>query len=148
MERSTAQMGFVEELLRQIRAGDPYGQYDAVSEEALLRPYLVTPEERRALPLFGEPDAAALGRLRAFHQAVAACIERETGAMVSCLADVNREGFGRVLLFAGRLVLLDRAVRDTHRFGFASRERLAEEGERLVREGVAVLRRFPEVAAL
>ncbi len=146
MEGRTVQTGFVAELLRRIRAGDPYGHYDAVSEEALLRPFLVTAEQRRALPLFGEPDAAALERLRAFHQAVAACLERETGTMVACLLDVNGEGFGRVLLFAGRLVLLDRTVRDAHRFGFASRERLAEEGERLIREGLAVLHRFPEVA--
>lgn len=148
MERGVATAGFVAELIRQLRAGDAYGGLDAVEGEALLRPFILSPEARRAIPVFGDVDAAALARLRSFYQAVAAGIERETGAMVSCVLDLSHEGFGRVVIFAGRLVLLDRTLRDAHRFGFPSQEQLAAEGERLVREGVAVWRRFPEVAAV
>lgn len=148
MGEATTASGFLAELVRQIRASDPYGGYDGLSEEALLRPYLLSAERRQAIPTFGELDEETEGRLRSFYQAVAAAIERETGAVVSCVLDMNREGFGRVVLFAGRLVLIDRTVRDAHRFGFPSRERLVAEGERLVRSGVETLRRHPEVAAL
>ncbi len=148
VSQGTTTGGFIGELIRQIRAADPYGGYDGVSEEALLRPYLLMEDERQAIPVIGDVDAATVARLRNFYQAVAASIERETGTMVGYLLDVSHEGFGRVVLFAGRLVLVSRTLRDAHRFGFVSREQLAAEGETLVRAGVEVLRRFPEVAAL
>ncbi len=148
LAQDTASGGFLAELIRQIRASDPYGGFDGLSEEALLRPYLLTAERRQALPLLGDLDQATEGRLRNFYQAVAAAIEKETGAMVNYVLDLSHEGFGRVVLFAGRLVLLSKTLRDAHRFGFASREQLAAEGEKLVRAGVEALRRFPEVAAV
>lgn len=140
--------GFLAELIQQIRAGDPYGRYDGLGEEALLKPYILAKEERQAIPVIGDLDPATEGRLRNFYQAVCAAVERETGVMVSCVLDLSHEGFGRVVLFAGRLVVVSKTLRDAHRFGFPSREKLAEEGERLIRSAVEMLRRFPEVAAL
>lgn len=148
MGQPAATGGFVADLVRQIRAGDAYGRYDSLGEEALLKPYILTKEERQAIPVLGDLDEATQGRLRDFYQAVCAAIERETGVMVGCLLDMSHEGFGRVILFAGRLIPVGRTLRDAHRFGFPSREKLAEEGERLVRSAVEMLRRFPEVAAL
>jgi probable nitrogen fixation protein len=45
-------------------------------------------------------------------------IERETGQMVSPMMKVSHEGFGRMVLIAGRLVVVNKQLRDVHRFGF------------------------------
>ena len=50
------------------------------------------------------------------------------------------------MLIAGRLVVLSRHLRDVHRFGFASLEALAREGERLADEAAAVIADHAELA--
>ena len=58
---------------------------------------------------------------------------------------MSHEGFGRLVLMAGRLVVVNKHLRDVHRFGFESMEKLAAEGEKLVAAGVEMLRQFPDV---
>jgi probable nitrogen fixation protein len=137
---------FMRELVRQWRAQDPHGVWDGRSDEDLIEPYVLTQEQRRAIPIIGDPDPDTLWRLELFYNAVGLVIERETGIIVSPLMKFHHEGFGRLVLTAGRLIVLNRHLRDVHRFGFASLQKLAEAGEKLVAEGVAMIRRFPEVA--
>jgi len=59
---------------------------------------------------------------------------------------MSHEGFGRVVLIAGRLVVFNKYHRDVHRFGFDSLEALAEQGDKIVNEAVAMIARFGEVA--
>jgi probable nitrogen fixation protein len=66
--------------------------------------------------------------------------------MVSPLMKMHHEGFGRVVLTAGRLVVVNRHLRDVHRFGYPSLVKLAAAGSQLVADGVAMIERFPEVA--
>ena len=55
-------------------------------------------------------------------------------------------GFGRMVLIGGRLVVVNKQLRDVHRFGFDSIEKLNAEGEKLVQSGVEMIEKFPEVA--
>lgn len=137
---------FGKDLIGQLRAGDTYGQLDRVSDQALLRPYVVTRERQREIPVACAVEAATEGRIRSFYQAVAAGVERESGAFTTTVVDLSHEGFGRVIVFAGRLVVLSDVLRDAQRFGFPSIERLTEKGESLVTAAVKVLDRYPEVA--
>jgi probable nitrogen fixation protein len=59
---------------------------------------------------------------------------------------LTHEGFGRAVLIVGRLVAASRILRDVHRFGFESLSKLASEGEKLVREAVELIEKFPEPA--
>ncbi len=137
---------FVRELVKQLRAQDSHGAWDGKSDAQLLAPYILSAEQRRELPLMGDPDPDTLWRLDLFHNAVGLCIERITGCMVSPLMKMSHEGFGRVVLTAGRLIVVNRYLRDVHRFGFPSLARLAAAGTRLVDEGVAMVRAHPAVA--
>ena len=137
---------FVVELVKQIRAQDPYGRQDGKSDLALLAPYLLSTEQRRALPLMGDPDADTLWRLELFHNAVALAIERATQCMVAPLTKLSHEGFGRTVLTTGRLIVVNRQLRDVHRFGFASLAKLAAAGHKLVDEGIAMIAAYPEAA--
>ena len=137
---------FVRELVKQIRAQDTHGAWEGKSDARLLEPFIVTPEQRRALPIMGDPDPDTLWRLDLFHNAVGLSIERATKCMVSPMTKVSHEGFGRAVLTAGRLIVVNRYLRDVHRFGFASLAKLAEAGHKLVKEGTDLIEKYPEVA--
>jgi probable nitrogen fixation protein len=139
---------FVKELVKQLRAQDAYGTWERKSDAALLEQFIVDKEKRRAIPIIGDPDPEILWRVELFYNAVGLSIERATGIMVSPIMKMHHEGFGRMVLTAGRLIVINKHLRDVHRFGFLSLEKLAEEGEKLVASGIDMMARFPEVAKL
>jgi probable nitrogen fixation protein len=137
---------FVQQLVKQLRAQDTNGTWDNKSDLQLLKPYIHTAEERRALPILGDPDPETLWHLEIFYNAIAVAIERETGQMVSPMMKMSHEGFGRMVLLAGRLVVVNKQLRDVHRFGFLSLAKLSEAGTKFLDEAVSMIRSYPEVA--
>ncbi len=137
---------FVATLIRLIRAQDSYGVWEGRPDADLVAPFLLTKEQRRELPLMADPDPDVLARLDLFYNAVSLTMEQETGLVASPMMKIHHEGFGRVLLTTGKLVVLSKHLRDVHRFGFASIAKLATEGGKLVAQGVANIKAYPEVA--
>jgi len=137
---------FLTELIKQWRAQDTHGAWDKKSDLDLIAPYIVTKEQRREIPIMGDPDPETLWRLELFYNAIGLSVERATGIMVSPMMKMHHEGFGRMVLTAGRLVVVNRHLRDVHRFGFESLEKLVAGGEKLVSEATAMIEKFPEVA--
>lgn len=137
---------FLKELVKQWRAQDTHGTWDGKNNEKLLAEYIVTKEQRREMPIMGDPDPETLWRMELFYNAVGMAIERATGCMVSPMMKMSHEGFGRLVLLAGRLIVVNRHLRDVHRFGFESFEKLAAEGDKYVSAGIDMINQFPEVA--
>lgn len=137
---------FIKELVKQWRAQDSYGAWEGKSDEMLLDPYIITKEMRKELPIIGDPDPETLWRLELFYNAVGLAIERQSGNMVTPMMKMHHEGFGRMILSAGRLIVVNKQLRDVHRFGFISPSKLAEEGEKLVAAGVEMIQKYPDVA--
>ncbi len=137
---------FLKELVKQWRAQDAHGAWDKKSDLDLIEPYIITKEQRKQVPIIGDPDPETLWRLELFYNAVGLSIERATGIMVSPIMKMHHEGFGRMVLTAGRLVVVNKHLRDVHRFGFESLAKLIEEGEKLVAAGTEMIEKFPEVA--
>lgn len=137
---------FVQSLIRQIRAVDGFGAWDGKSDAELLEPYILDAEKRRALPMIDNPDPDVLARVELFYNVVALGIERRTGVMVQTMMSMHHEGFGRMVLLGGRLVVVSKTLRDTHRFGFGSLEKLAVEGDKLIAQGAEMVGKFPEAA--
>lgn len=146
LARPATESVFVKELVKQWRAQDAHGAWEGKSDLELISPYILTREMRREMPIIGDPDPETLWRLELFYNAVGLAIERETGVMVSPLMKMHHEGFGRMILTAGRLVVVNKHLRDVHRFGFETLEKLAQEGEKLVAAGVEMIGKFPDVA--
>lgn len=152
MAESTAQTaapakrGFLNELVKQWRAQDLHGSWDAKSDLDLLEPYILTREKRRAMPIMSDPDPETLWRMELFYNAVGLAIERVTGVMVSPLMKLHHEGFGRLVLTAGRLIVFNRHLREVHRFGFESIEKLESEGEEIVTQSIYWIEKYPEIA--
>jgi probable nitrogen fixation protein len=145
-DESLLQDPFIKTLIQQIRAQDTHGTWEGKSDVKLLQPYVLTAEQRRELPMMGDPDPETLWRLDLFHNAVGLCIERATGCMVSPMTKMSHEGFGRTVLTTGRLIVVNRFMRDVHRFGYPSIAKLAEAGNKLVNEGVSMIEQYKEVA--
>jgi probable nitrogen fixation protein len=139
---------FLKAIVQQIRGQDTYGTYRKWSDDLILKPYVVPKPKKREIPIDGEVDPLTKSRIMAFYRAVAACIEKETGLISQVVVDLNHEGFGWVLVFSGRLLLVTRTLRDAHRFGFDSLEKVAEEGAKLIEKGMDLVKRFPEVGKL
>jgi probable nitrogen fixation protein len=137
---------FLIQLAKQFRAQDTHGVWDGKSDATLLEPFILTPEARRALPLLGDPDPETLWRVEQFFSAIGLCIERATKCMVTPMMKMSHEGFGRQVLIAGRLVVVNKQLRDVHRFGFPSLAKLAEAGTKHVDDGVVMIEKFREVA--
>ena len=137
---------FFRDLALQFRSHDGFGAWDKMTDEQVLKPFILDAEARRAIPIIGDPDPDVLWRLEIFYNTVALSIEKRTGVMVSPMMKMSHEGFGRMVLLAGRLVVVNKNLRDVHRFGFASREKLLEEAEKLIRQGTEMIDKYKEVA--
>ena len=137
---------FIKQMIVQLRAMDSYGTYDTWKDVDVLDPLILTKERRREIPVVGDPDETTLSRVKAFYNALAQSIERETGLMAAPVINISHEGFGRALILVGRLVALDKILRDVHRFGFDSLEKVIEEAEKLIGKAVALINEHREVA--
>ena len=137
---------FLKQLAQVIRAEDSYGTWDDKSDAQIMSEFIVTKEERREIPIIGDPDPDVMWRVSKFYDAIGLLIEKRTGCMASQMQKMSHEGFGRVVLIAGRLVVVSRHLRDVHRFGFETYAKLGEAGEKITDEAAAVIERFPEAA--
>lgn len=65
---------FLQSLVARIRAEDAFGAWDRKTDLDLLEDYIVTKEQRRAIPIIGDPDPDTLDRVEKFYQAVLSLI--------------------------------------------------------------------------
>ena len=139
---------FKKTLVLLFRAEDTYGAWEGKSDAQILSPFILDKEARQAIPIIGDPDPDTLWRLELFYKAVGITVEKLTGVMGSTMMRMSHEGFGRIVLIAGRLVVVSKHLRDVHRFGFPSLEKLTADGGKLVREAVALVEAHPNVARM
>lgn len=139
---------FAREMVRQMRAIDTYGTYDEWPVAKILKPFVLTKQMRREIPMVGDPDEVTLSRVSAFYNAIAALIEARTGQMAVPVVHLSHEGFGRALITVGKLVVMDRTLRDVHRFGFPELAKMKEEADKLVSRAVELVESWPDLAKL
>jgi probable nitrogen fixation protein len=139
---------FIKEMARQMRALDTYGTQAGWSIEQILDPFVLTKERKAGIPIIGDPDEETLSRVKAFYNAIAVLIEKECGLMAVPFVHLTHEGFGRVLIIVGKLVALDKTLRDVHRFGFDSLSKMKTEGDKLLSVAIERVGAYPEVAGL
>lgn len=139
---------FVKEMARQMRALDTYGTYAGWSVDQILDPYVMTKERKAAIPLVGDPDEETIARVKAFYNAIAVLIEKECKLLAVPLVHLTHEGFGRALITVGKLVAVDKTLRDVHRFGFASLSKMKDEADKLLAVALERIGQHPAVAGL
>lgn len=137
---------FLTQLIQIIRAEDSYGAWEDKSDAEILADFIVTKEERREIPIIGDPDPDVMWRIEKYYAAIGLMIEKATGCMATPMTKMSHEGFGRIILITGKLVPLSKHLRDVHRFGFETFEKLGAAGDKLVAEAVSAIDEFPEAA--
>ncbi|TBV09666.1 NifX-associated nitrogen fixation protein [Stutzerimonas kirkiae] len=142
------QQPVIRQMVVQLRAMDSYGTYDTWSDARVLDPLVLTKERRRAIPVVGDPDETTLSRVKAYYNAIAQMIERETGLLAVPVINLTHEGFGRALILVGKLVVVDKILRDVHRFGFDSLDAVVAEAGKLLGKAVAQVGEHRVVAEL
>lgn len=138
----------VKQMVVQLRAMDSYGTYDTWSDARVLDPLVLTKERRKAIPVVGDPDETTISRIKAYYNAIAQLVEAQTGLLAVPVINLTHEGFGRALILVGKLVALDKTLRDVHRFGFDSLEVLAGEAQKQVDKAAALIAEHRVVAEL
>jgi probable nitrogen fixation protein len=136
---------FVEALTAVLR-DDGAGDAPAAPVSERVEGFLLSKEARRAMPIIGDPDPATLRKVELFYRAVAKLVEARTGLVVPLMMKMSHEGFGRVVLTAGKLVVFAKSLRDVHRFGFDGLDALAREGEKAASQALASIAAYPAVA--
>jgi len=139
---------FATEMVRQMRAIDTYGTYDDWSIGKILEPFVLTKEMKREIPIVGDPDEIVMARVKAFYNAIAAMIEKECGLMAVPMMNLSHEGFGRVIITVGKLLVMDKTLRDVHRFGFPSLSKMKDEADKLLSVALEIIGKHSEVAGM
>lgn len=139
---------FVKQMIVQLRALDSYGTYDTWTDARVLDPVILTKERRREIPVVGDPDETVISRVKAYYNGIAQMIEKETGIMAVPVINLTHEGFGRAMITVGKLVALDKTLRDVHRFGFETPEKMITEAEKLLTKAVVLVNEHKVVAEL
>ncbi|WP_316859716.1 NifX-associated nitrogen fixation protein [uncultured Cohaesibacter sp.] len=139
---------FIAEMLRQIRAVDSYGIWDKSGHHEIIDPYILTKERKRQLPVIGDPDEDIVTRIKAWYNALSASIEARSGLMAVPLVHLTYEGFGRVVIAVGKLIVFDKNLRDVHRFGFKSLDHMQQEAEKIISKAAELIESHRDVATL
>jgi probable nitrogen fixation protein len=139
---------FATEMVRQMRAIDTYGTYDDWSTAKILAPFILTKEQKREIPIVGDPDEIVMSRVKAFYNAISAMIESECGLMAVPMINLSHEGFGRAIITVGKLVVMDKTLRDVHRFSFPTLSKMKDEADKLLSVALEIVGKHSEVAGM
>ena len=139
---------FIKEMVRQMRAIDTYGTYDDWTVAKIMTPFVLTKEMKRDIPVIGDPDEIVMARVKAFYNAISSLIEKECRLMAVPMINLSHEGFGRVIITVGKLVVLDKTLRDVHRFGFPSLSKMKDEADKLLSVALEIIGKHSDVAGM
>ena len=137
---------FMKEMVKQMRALDTYDTYEGWSEAKILDPFVMTKERKAEIPVIGDPDEITMSRVRAFYNGIASLIEKECGLMAVPMILLSHEGFGRAIISVGKLIVVDKTLRDVHRFGFKSLSKMKDEADKFLSVALQIISEHPDVA--
>ncbi len=134
---------FTQELIRQLRALDQFGNWAKMSDEELLaKKYVKTKEDLKSIPIIADIDEVLIGDIKIIFKAVALQFERQTGVMCNVIMEMSHEGFGRCVVITDKIVLMDKYFKDAHRFSFRTLEKLYEEGDKYLNNSFEIYNKF------
>jgi probable nitrogen fixation protein len=134
---------FLKELVKQVRALDTYGVWEKDSDEKLLGDkYIKTKEQLKEIPIIADITQEQIKDMRLLLQALALAFEQKTAEMANVVIEMSHEGFGRGVVIAEKIVIVDKYFKDAHRFGYPTIEKLTEEGEKMLDKAIATYNEY------
>ena len=143
VDTTLEQNAFTEELIRQLRATDQFGNWAKMSdEELLIKKYVKTKEDLKNIPIIADIDEMLIGEIKMIFKAIALQFERKTGVMCNVVMEMSHEGFGRCIVIADKIVLVDKYFKDAHRFGYRTIEKLYEDGQKHLDKAFSIYEQY------
>lgn len=134
---------FLDTLTAQVRAQDKYDVWARKSDEELLtKKYIKTKEDLKKIPLIADISDVQISDIRLIFQALSLAFEEKTGEMGTVVMEMNHEGFGRAIVLAERIVIVNKFFKEAHRFGYRSIEDLANDGSKMLQNAIEVYKTF------
>lgn len=132
----------VKDLIKQLHAIDTYDTYDGWSNAKIIDPIVLTKERKREIPVVGDPDGITVARIKAYYNSLATLIEQKCGLMAVPVVNLTHEGFGRALVMVGKLIVVDKVLRDVHRWGFPSLEAMCEQSDKTIEKALYLIEKY------
>ncbi|WP_415396221.1 NifX-associated nitrogen fixation protein [Sulfurimonas sp. CS5] len=130
---------FTDTLIGQVRALDQFGTWTNREDEDILKEkYVKSKEDLKNIPVIADIDEMQIQDIRLVYQAVALAFEKKTGVMCSVVMEMSHEGFGRAVVIADKIVIVNKFFKDAHRFSFRTYEKLVEEGDKLLSDAIKI----------
>jgi probable nitrogen fixation protein len=130
---------FIETLIGQVRALDQFGTWANKADiDILTEKYVKTKEQLKDIPVIADIDEMQVQDIRLIFQAIALAFEKKTGIMCSVVMEMSHEGFGRAVVIADKIVIVNKFFKDAHRYSFRTYEKLVEEGDKMLSSAIKI----------
>ena len=137
---------FTDTLIGQVRALDQFGTWaNKDDEEILCEKYVRSKEDLRNIPVIADIDEMQIQDIRLIYQALALAFEKKTGVMCSVVMEMSHEGFGRAVVIADKIVIVNKFFKDAHRYSFRTYDKLVEEGDKMLTNALKIYDKYKEV---
>ena len=134
---------FIKTLIGQVRALDQFGTWaNKADDEILTEKYVKTKEDLKNIPVIADIDEMQIQDIRLVYQALALAFEKETGIMCSVVMEMSHEGFGRAVVIADKIVIVNKFFKDAHRYSFRTYEKLIEEGDKMLANALKIYQEY------
>jgi len=134
---------FITTLIGQVRALDQFGTWaNKADEEILVEKYVKSKEDLKNIPVIADIDEMQVQDIRLIFQAIALAFEKETGIMCSVVMEMSHEGFGRAVVIADKIVVVNKFFKDAHRYSFRTYDKLIEEGEKMLKSAIEIYEEY------
>lgn len=134
---------FIETLIGQVRALDQFGTWaNKQDQEILSEKYVKSKEQLKDIPVIADIDEMQIQDIRLIFQAIALAFEKQTGVMCSVVMEMSHEGFGRAVVIADKIVIVNKFFKDAHRYSFRTYEKLEDEGEKMLKNSIEIYNQY------
>ncbi|MDQ0194635.1 DUF269 domain-containing protein [Paenibacillus wynnii] len=148
MDQATVE-AFTRRLCNLLDTEDFFGRHAELSkQEKIERLFLASTEDKSQSDFNCAVSPKVRLQVPLLFQAVAGVMEEKSGAIIQSAAEINGEGFGRALLYSGRIILVIKSLRAGFPFPFTSQEKAIRYGVSCVEEGLAFLEKYNNMTAL
>ena len=134
---------FIETLIGQVRALDQFGTWaNKDDKDILVEKYVKTKEQLKDIPVIADIDEMQVQDIRLVFQAIALAFEKKTGIMCSVVMEMSHEGFGRAVVIADKIVIVNKFFKDAHRYSFRTYEDLIKEGDKMLDNAIKIYEEY------
>jgi len=134
---------FIDTLIGQVRALDQFGTWTNREDKDILKEkYVKSKEDLKNIPVIADIDEMQIQDIRLVYQAIALAFEKKTGVMCSVVMEMSHEGFGRAVVIAEKIVIVNKFFKDAHRFSFRTYEKLIEDGDKLLSNAIKIYEEY------